>query len=694
MKKKFRLSLRQLLPAVKLQSGLAVKLLFSLAAMLLVGLAAALFFCSHKKDEKQFSHITSELFAEEMTASTLNMHYTLANPADFGIGRYEPVLPVYSRASTLQNQAAAENTHSALQALHSEKLSPRDSYTRKLLLRSLENSLNAAEFPYYDEPLSPSSGMQSQLPILLAEYTFRSRRDVEDYLALLNQTDEYFSSLLCFEQEKADAGLLMPASSLEKVVKQCDTIVTKEALDAGNHFLQTTFEERILALCRQEKLTEAEAQTYLAENDRLLETVVQPAYTVLADGLFVLKDSSIPLTGLAAKPDGKAYYEQLLISQTGSNRPVSEIKKLLCAQFAREYDAAKRIAAANPTLLDYMDTKEYSVFPYEDAEQMLPDLQKRMKDDFPAFPEKNDAEGSAVSRNNLNKSDAAKTAALPASGSESPKQSLPSVTVKAVSPSLEPYTAPAFYLTAPLDDTDNNVIYINHKNSPSGLELYTTLAHEGYPGHLYQTVYSNRSLLQNGENNARQLLWYGGYQEGWALYVEFISFDYASALLKEHNRPLDAEGVQLEKHNRSLQLCLYSLLDIMIHYENASFSDTAKVLESFGIKNSGAAKSLYTYIAENPCNYLKYYLGYLEILSLKQEAGKLWGSGYTDLRFHTFFLDCGPSDFTSLRERLNDTGSAAPAAVAGTILLIPCAVPVSADAPYCNPIFFLSALLE
>ena len=646
MKKKLRLSPRRLLPAFLLLLGFS---------------AAALFLFFHKKDEKQFSHITSALFAEEMTASTLNMHYTLANPADFGIQKYEPVLPVYSPASALQNQAAAENTFSALQAVHPEKLSLRDSYTHKLLLRSLENSLKAAQFPYYDEPLSPASGMQSQLPILLAEYTFRSRRDAEDYLALLDQTDEYFSSLLCFEQEKADAGLLMPASSLEKVIKQCDIIVTKKALADGTHFLQTTFEERIRALCRQESLTEAEAETYLAENNRLLETVVQPAYTALADGLFVLKDSSIPLTGLAAKPEGKAYYEQLLISQTGSSRPVSEIKELLHSQFTKELDAVKRIAAANPTLLEHMNTTEYTVFPYKNAEEMLLDLQERMKEDFPAFPEKNDKDGNTPDKNRLReyRGNVSEAASL----SERFTQSLPSVTVKAVSPSLEPYTAPAFYLTAPLDDTDNNVIYINHKNSPSGLELYTTLAHEGYPGHLYQTVYSNRSFLQSGENNARQLLWYGGYQEGWALYVEFLSFDYASALLKEHNRPLDAEGVQLEKHNRSLQLCLYSLLDILIHYENASFSDTAKMLENFGIKNNSAAKAIYTYIAENPCNYLKYYLGYLEILSLKQEARKLWDDSYTDYRFHTFFLDCGPSDFTSLKERLNDTGSAAPAII-------------------------------
>ncbi|WP_318708104.1 DUF885 domain-containing protein [Candidatus Acetatifactor stercoripullorum] len=608
MKRPFPLSRRQLL--------LALAFLFAFAGI-------TLFLFRYKREEKQFSHITSQLFTDEMTSSTLNMHYTIANPADFGIYSYKPILPSYSKTGTLKGQAATENVIAALKSLNSEKLSDADSYTHRLLLRSLDNSLKVGSFVYYKEPLSPSSGMQSQLPILLAEYAFRTERDVTDYLSILDQTDEYFASLLVFEQEKAQAGLLMPASSLEKVKEQCDTIVTSEALEAGTHFLQSTFTERVDALCQEGILTEEEAQAYQMQNDRLLKTVLLPAYEALADGLFVLEDTSIPLEGLASKPEGRAYYEYLLVSETGSYRSIEEIKELLSAKFSQEYEAIQRIVAQDPTLVQRLSSEEYAVFPYTEAEEMLLDLQRRMSGSFPQLPEDTSA--------------------------------MPAVTVKAVSQSLEEYCAPAFYLTAPLDDTDSNVIYINEKNSPGGLELYTTLAHEGYPGHLYQTVYSNRSFLSQGENKVRQLLWYGGYQEGWALYVEFLSFDYASALLEENGRSQDALCVQLEKHNRSLQLCLYSLLDIMIHDQGASFRQVAEVLENFGITQVSSIKAIYAYIAEEPCNYLKYYLGYLEILSLQQEAMAQWGDSYSDYAFHTFFLDCGPSDFTSLKERLLET---------------------------------------
>ena len=635
MKKKHKLlSLSQLLPA---------------CFFLLVFAGITVFLFTYQRDEKLYTAFTSRLFREEMLASTLNMHYTLAHPENFGICDYKVQLPCYSKQEELYSQAATENALASLKGIRVARLSKKDAYSYTLLKRYLENSLQKSSFSYYGEPLSPSSGMQSQLPILLAEYTFRSRQDVEDYLKLLEQTGVYFDSLLCYEQEKAAAGLLMSSVSLKKVISQCDTIVTDEALEEGSHFLQTTFRERLLLLCDAGEITGKEARSYLAQNDRLLKTVVRPAYESLGDGLLVLEDSCITPHGLAATPQGAEYYQYLLCSETGSYRSIPETKALLLQAFEGEYEAIQSLLAANPSLQNFSDNTA-PAFPLERADDMLRDLQQRMRTDFPSLPaapeDSSLSGGSGFSGN----------AVLPG-GSASTGESIPSVTVKAVSPSLEKYCAPAFYLTAPVDDTDNNVIYINEKNSPVGLELYTTLAHEGYPGHLYQTVYSNRTFLQESENPVRNILWYGGYLEGWALYVEFESYDYATALLEEAGYSADALDAQIEKHNRSLQLCLYSLLDIMIHYENVPYSKVEEILTNFGISNPDSIHAVYTYIAEEPCNYLKYYLGYLEILSLQEQAKAAWGDHYTDYAFHKFYLDCGPSDFLSLEEQLQSYSS-------------------------------------
>lgn len=607
MKQKISLSKRKILTALLCTAGIFA---------LLMGA----YFTGNAN--RRFQNICDQLFQEEMQGNTLTMHYTIANPEDFGITNYEAILPCYVSGNREESNRILSDYLTRLGELNREKLSPENAYALNMLTSYLENSLTLNQFAYYDEPLSPASGMQSQLPILLAEYTFRSKKDVEDYLSLLDQTDEYFASLLTYEQEKAGAGLLMAASSLDEVIEQCDTILTKKALKEGSHFLQTTFQERLTPLYEQGLITDQERKAFLSQNDRLLTTVMLPAYEALGDGLLILQDERIPLSGLASFPQGKEYYEALLLSQTGSNRSVEEIKQMLADKLDSEFGTLiPLLTQYDEEYLTTVQTSLPEVFPVAKADDMLHSLIRQMRADFPTLLQDD--------------------------------QTAPCLAIKNVSPSLEEYCAPAFYLTPPLDDTDSNVIYINQKDSPQALELFTTLAHEGYPGHMYQSVYSNNLLAKQDSGTIRQLLWYGGYMEGWALYVEFLSYDYASELLENAGYSSHAEYVQIEKHSRCMQLCLYSLLDIMIHYENASYNQVHKMLSSFGITSPVSTAAIYKYIVEEPTNYLKYYLGYLEILNLRDEAHTLWGDAYQTYDFHKFLLDYGPADFATLKEQLH-----------------------------------------
>ncbi len=583
-------------------------------------LALTMGICLAKSPSRQFHKVNEALFYQEMCSSTLNLHYTLANPGDFGIQDYVPRLPIYDADSRQESIPELEKTLEVYKNLNPSRLSPRNNQLRKLLINYLESSLALAQYPYHQDPFSPSSGIHSQLPILLAEYTFRSTRDVEDYLALLSQTGEYFSSLLKFEAEKKAAGLLTAASSLRRSAAHCRSIITKDSLESCEHFLQITFENRLNHLASQVPLTDEEIRDYLTRNQQLLEDIVLPAYQQLAKGLESLADPTIELEGLAAKPDGAAYYELLLASQTGSSRDIASIAGLLADHLSREYDALKALLV--DTDAKYLEDEFLSTytqcFPLQNCSSMLADLGKRMTDLFPALPDAADA--------------------------------TPSVHIKEVDPCLQEYCAPAFYLTPPIDDTLQNTIYINTKKSVSSLELYTTLAHEGFPGHLYQTVYSNQLQLAQDNIPVQQILWYGGYLEGWALYVEFMAYDYATQIMEDSGYPEYANLIQIEKHNRSTQLCLYSLLDIYIHHENADLKQTAELLARFGITNSASVSNIYQYIAEEPANYPKYYLGYLEILDLKEGCRKHWKEQYSDLTFHQFFLENGPADFATLQE--------------------------------------------
>ncbi|HKM33297.1 MAG TPA: DUF885 domain-containing protein [Lachnospiraceae bacterium] len=577
------------------------------------------------RDNRNFNKLTDTIFKRELIGNTLNLHYTLAYPDNYGINHYNPTLPCYSKEAQLQSEQEVSGYLDKLQSIDIHKLNENNQYVYILLNRYLQQEKEGNTFAYYSDVLSPSSGMQSELPILFAEYTFRNKQDIDDYLALLDQTDDYFLSLLTFEQEKKEVGLLPADSSLIQVQDQCYTILTSEELDNGTHFLQTTFQERLQLLVEQQVITEDEFAEYQAQNNRLLKTVMKPAYEALADGLFLLMGDGTSLPkGLSSKPDGKEYYEWLVRKNTGSSLSIKEIKALLYPQFDESYEALRELLLSREDAVTiWSDTVQQDPVLLYTPDEMLANLQSQMKTDFPPLP----------------------TKGLSAT-------TLPGLSVKSVSSSMQDYCAPAFYLTPPLDDTENNVIYINEKSTTGGLSLYTTLAHEGYPGHLYQSVFHQLTMQKQDISPVRQILWYGGYQEGWAVYVEFISYDYAAALANKQGNTDAAFAYQVEKRNRNVQLCLYAVLDVAIHYDGATYEQVHQVLSKLGISNTAATRRIYDYIAEEPGNYLKYYLGYLQILKLKEEALTLWGNEYSDLRFHTFFLNCGPSDFTSLSEAL------------------------------------------
>lgn len=578
----------------------------------------ALYVYLRTDDSRKFKELSEELFLSDLSGSTLSLHYTLAHPENYGFSE-EVVLSSYTPDED-NGEADIRATLGRLSDISRDNLSEDDAYTYDLLVRYLTLRLSGVSYTYYSEPLSPSSGMQSGLPILLADYTFRDEKDVEDYLKILDQTDTYFEGLIQYESEKAADGLFMSDSAAEKIIEQCDTIMDKGLLSSQSHFLHTTFRERLDAMEAEGLITEDQKVQWISENDRLLTTVMEPAYEEVGDAFIALQGSGRNDMGLYYFPEGRAYYEYLLAYATGSSRSISEIKTMLFDDFQQNYAAMISLISQYPELSS-ITYDMANIFPYSEPEEMLEDLREQTFKDFPAFP-------------------------------ESEEDFIPSYTIKSISPSMEDYCSPAYYLTPPIDDMTSNIIYINHKNSPDALTLYTTLAHEGYPGHLYQTVYSQLYMNREDTSCIRHLMHYGGYVEGWALYVENMSYYYAQSLVQDSD-PVIAAWYEACRLNRNLQLCLYSLLDIAIHYEGATPDQVQAILRKIGITDSKTVTSIYEYIVEEPANYLKYYLGFLEFLSLKDTAQNLWGDEFSLQRFHRFVLETGPSDFQGLAQKLS-----------------------------------------
>lgn len=597
--------------------------------------AATLFGYANYPTNTKFESFAEDFFLQELQSNPIQFHYTIDNPSAYGIDESQLTMPVYQAGSVSNDIYALSHLSAQLEKFKGRRLSDRNQYLYGLLNTYIDTLSLTAAYPYFAEPLSPSSGAVSELPILLAEYRFDTAQDVELYLSILDQIPDYFAGLTVYEQEKAEAGLFMSDESAAKVIRQCSALMNDEALGSNTHFLEITFANRLQNLVDQGLLTEDEALAYQSDNNRLLTTVVAPAYDRLADELTLLMGSGRDTCGLAHYAGGREYYMALLELQTGSDRDIAGIKQLLYDDLTANYHALRQLMLEDETLREHF-TSEQEYLPTMSPEEILDYLKEFIYQDYPMIPTDTDADSIKC-------------------------------TVKYVDASLEPYSAPAFYLIPPIDNVLNNTIYINAPETPGNLELFTTLAHEGYPGHLYQTVYCQSFQNLSDSVPLQSVLYYGGFVEGWAMYAEMTSYDYAIRLASEEHP--EAESYYLAcRLDRQIQLCLYSLLDIAIHYDGITPSDMQEILGSFGSTNADTAASIYTYIAEEPCNYPKYYLGYLEIMELKKQAAEVWlGSNpaYAALDndiynnsdflnfFHSFLLNNGPADFKTLSEMLS-----------------------------------------
>ena len=528
---------------------------------------------------RQFRQFTKQLFCQELSSNTISLHYTLKNPKEYDIRENEVTFGTFP-TDNKNLLASVENLEEVLKTFDYNKLSVENSLTYDVLKCYLNMTERDADYILYDEPMGLVSGVQTQLPLILSEYPFYEQSDVDTYLQLMKTTPEYFASLLKFEQKKSKAGLFMSDKMAEQVIEQC-----KAFRDMGeNNYLYSTFAERVQTVT---SLSDKQKSDYIQKNARIMKAYVLPAYDNLICAIEKLKGSGKNEQGLCYLPKGKDYYEQVVEASTGSTRSVEEIRDMTRRQMTEDLEAMERVMQNSE--------REVNAAIPQNPVSILQDLQTKILTSFPELPDT-------------------------------------TYEVKYVPKAMQEHLSPAFYMIPAIDAYNENVIYVNEAQIGNTMALFTTLAHEGYPGHLYQTVY----FANTNPDPIRTILNFGGYVEGWATYAEMCSYYLA---------PLTKDQATLLQKNSSIVLGLYTLADIGIHYDGWSREDAVAFYKKYGIGDEDNVNRIYDLILGSPGNYLKYYVGYVEFLELKKDWVKEYGSQASQKEFHKAVLDVGPAPF-------------------------------------------------
>ena len=553
-----------------------------------------------KAEQEKFDEWLWESYVDVVNDNSITLNYNLSRPEEVGITPTDATYGEidFSEEANEESKHEIEDCLEEMENFNYSLLTKDQKHTYDILYELEKTYLKSSDFLYNYEPFAYTSGLHSNLPVALAEYTFYDRQDIEDYLTLLELTPDYFEKCLEFEEIKSQKGYFMSSNSANEVIRQCSDYIA----EPEKNLLIETFEDRIRSF---DGLTEEEIQDYIKRNHDNVINYIIPAYKKTIETFKRLKNTGKNDLGICYYENGKEYYAYLLESYVGTDKTPEEVIDILDKAIEDTMqELYSKVFSNYGAYEDYVEASENNtLYKPIDYRETIEFFEEAAKERFPEIPEIE-------------------------------------FKVTPVHKSLENIVSPAFFMTPPIDAYDDNSIYVNEGSTDNNL-LWYILAHEGVPGHMYQHVY----FLANDPEPIRSVLNFDGYGEGWATYIENMSYEYYD----KFDDPIYAD---FEILNHKLNLLVSTRLEIGVNYEGWTLEETEKYLNDNGF-NGEAAKDVFDYVVAEPVNYMMYCMGWLEFEELKEHTKEELGDKFDEKEFHRVVLDAGPCQFYVLRKEVD-----------------------------------------
>lgn len=539
-----------------------------------------------KAAEEAFWALDEELFLYNATADITALDQYCENPANFGID--ESTVPVtlgnFTEEANNEWVAKCKEWREKLNEIDRELLRPQLQIAYDTYCRYFDMEIESADWFYCYEPLDEYVGLHMNMPLFFGLYSFKDERDIENYLTLLADMPRYFEQVLAFEQKRAALGLFMTQQMLDVILGDLQTVA-----DSGEtSYLHGTFRD---AMEKQEYLSDEQREAYIAKNDELVKTKWVEAYQLLHDGLEKLRPKCRTRVG-AFEQGGMAYdyYCWKMKAESSNNRTVEDEIRFLESCNSTVYSVF--ISTATNCYNDLVAGKVITAGSLEDDEAYLKTLMPKI---VPPMPEVE-------------------------------------VTYTEVPEELQESFSPAAYMTPALDGYHHNIILTNPKDQ----EHYSmsTLAHEGFPGHMYQFVYQyNLGTIPKFQ----LMIESNGYAESWSTNSEWN--------IAQINTQYGADLAMATFLNEYFGNILVTICSLKVNGQGASLKDIKSYLSKWGLDSY--AKDFYDYAIDMPIYFFKYTGGFCELFDLTNRCCK-----GDKVAFFKEYLHWGPSYFDLLNERM------------------------------------------
>ncbi|MGN0395881.1 MAG: DUF885 domain-containing protein [Coprococcus sp.] len=557
--------------------------------------------------QKEFEQYLDDYYKECVTEDTLSYNYSVKDGASMGLEEPEVTLGDFdmSEEGIAKDKAEFDQWFNDLKAFNRNDLTENQQLTYDIIYEYFETEELSYLNIYLYEPFAPMRGIQANLPTNFTDYRFDDKGDVERYIQLINMTRDYFGKCIEFEKTKSEKGYFMSDGVCDQVIEQCNDFIE----DKDNHFMISVFDTNIDAL---DFLTDDEKTEFKKQNKEAVLNSLIPAYEDTKKCMEELKGTGKNDEGICNYEGGKDYYVYLLKHFTGTSKTPEEVIDMLDSQ----YQAL--MTELYMTLMSDMSAYEYFSEHYDDlfsaadnmtATEVIDKLMEVATEHYPDFDK---------------------------------------IQYKAdyLDKSLETImdSTLAYYMSPAYDDQDNNLIRVNGAHADG---MWTTLAHEGYPGHMLQNAY----FMSTNPEPVRTLYNFLGYMEGWAMYACYDAVDYYE--FDEEAEPYAKTLATVYKLNDEISYLVMGRIDLGINYEGWSIQDTADYMDENGFDGSAAEELYYTMVGD-PAVYQSYSTGYYELKELYDYAEKQLGSEFDVKEFNTVVLETGPCQYDILKTQIEE----------------------------------------
>ena len=458
--------------------------------------------------------------------------------------------------------------------------------------------------------ISQIDGAYSDVPQFLdAQHTIATAADCDAYLSRM----EAFGRMMDQECERVRhdvaLGVVPPDFALAGALAQMrllrvpadrSTLVSSLVARARAHSIPGDWAGRAAAIYNRAVLPALDRQIALVQQ---------------------LQPHAVHDAGVWRLPDGEAYYTEALRSSTTSDMAPAEVHRL-GLDVTRELTARAEVLFRRIGMTSGTVAERYAAL-YRDPRYLYPDSEAGRAQELAALT----GLVQAMERR------------LPSYFGTLPRAPLE---IRRIPPETEG-GASTHYSGGSLDGTRPGIYWLNMRDMGEVpyWDMPTTTFHEGVPGHHLQIMLQ----LQSSLPDARKILGFSGYAEGWALYAE--------QLAQEMGFYTDQPAWELGYIHDALLRSGRLVVDTGIHAMRWSREQAVTTLHEIdGDPLSLCGQEIERY-ACNPGQACSYMVGKTTILRLRERARQALGSRFDIRHFHDAVLLSGSMPLTVLENRID-----------------------------------------